>query len=161
MSNKKRIVVTDLGNIFSLPKFFSITERERELASVQFMLYYNHTNFVDRAIPSLAALMSLGKMKIILIDGWEDPLFFKARMAIATLTRVMLPEKTVEALIKNNLTYYKASTDVDMENKFIEVQQDGNEEGFEVIDLRETSWTDYVKVEFPELYQEDPEKILN
>ena len=48
-----------------------------------------------------------------------------------------------------------------MENKFIEVQQDGNEEGFEVIDLRETSWTDYVKVEFPELYQEDPEKVLN
>lgn len=67
----------------------------------------------------------------------------------------------MEALIKNNLTYYKASSDVDMENKFIEVQQDGNEEGFEVIDLRETSWTDYVKVEFPELYQEDPEKVLN
>lgn len=161
MSNKKRIVTTDLASVFSLPKFFKINEKERELASLQFMLSYNQTNFVDRAIPSLAALISLGKLKIVLIDGWEEPLFFKARMAIATLTRVMLPEKTVEALIKNNLTYYKAKSEIDCNNKFIEVEKEGAKEGWEIVDLRTTTWLAYTQNEFPELYPEEPEKILN
>ena len=75
MSNKKRVVITELGNIFGLPRYFDIADREKEIASMQFMLSFQNTTFVDKNIPILASLLSLGKLKLHLLDGWEEPVF--------------------------------------------------------------------------------------
>ena len=144
MSNKKRVVITELGNIFGLPRYFDIADREKEIASMQFMLSFQNTTFVDKNIPILASLLSLGKLKLHLLDGWEEPVFFKARVMMAQLVKVILPDTTSEKLLKSTMHYYRAKDDIDAAEK----------DGQEVINLRDRSWTDYIEGEFPEMFVE-------
>jgi len=157
MSNKKRVVITELGNIFGLPRYFDIPDREKEIASMQFMLSFQNTTFVDKNIPVLASLLSLGKLKLHLVEGWEEPVFFKARVMMAQLVRVILPESTSEKLLKSTMSYYRATHDIDLANKFIEITDSAEAEGQEVISLRDISWTEYVEAEFPEMFTSQPD----
>ena len=154
MSNKKRVVITELGNIFGLPRYFDIADREKEIASMQFMLSFQNTTFVDKNIPILASLLSLGKLKLHLLDGWEEPVFFKARVMMAQLVQVILPDTTLEKLVKSTMHYYRAKDDIDLLNKFIEITDAAEKDGQEVINLRDRSWTDYIEGEFPEMFVE-------
>lgn len=157
MSNKKRVVITELGNIFGLPRYFDIPDREKEIASMQFMLSFQNATFVDKNIPLLASLLSLGKLKLHLVDGWEEPVFFKARIMMAQLVKVILPETTSDKLLKSTMFYYRASHDIDLVNKFIEITDLAESEGQEVINLRDRSWTEYVEGEFPEMFESQPD----
>ena len=69
MSNKKRLLVCELQHIYNLQDYYTLEADEVEIQSLQFMLSFNNTDFVEKAVPSLAALMSLGKTKVIVIDG--------------------------------------------------------------------------------------------
>ena len=159
MSSKKRIVITPLGGLFNLPFYWdgTLDAREKELISMKFMLYYNETNFMAQAIPTLAALMTLGNMKLVIVDGYGEPVFFRRRVVIATLIRNILPEKTTLKLLEANLRYIKVDTESEFNETFLQIEAEGETEGFEIINLRNDSWDEYAKKEFPELFP-DPEE---
>lgn len=154
MSGKRRMIISPLGGLFRLPDFFdvSLDDRDKELLSMRFMLHYNETNFIDNAIPSLAALLSLGDLKLIIVDGYPEPVWFRARVVIATLIRNILPEQTTLKLLEQNTKYIKVDTSMDMNEMFIKFIEEAVKEGFEIIDLRNTEWHTYISKEFPELY---------
>ena len=55
MSNKRRLVLAELRHLYNLDDYYSLEPDERELLSLQFMLSFNNTDFVEKAVPSLAA----------------------------------------------------------------------------------------------------------
>ncbi len=56
MSNKRRLVLAELKHIYNLTDYYSLSPEARELHSLQFMLSLKHTDFVEKSVPSLAAL---------------------------------------------------------------------------------------------------------
>ena len=154
MSGKKRMLITPEGGLFRLPDFFdvSLDDRDKELLSMRFMLHYNETNFIDSAIPSLAALLSLGNLKLIVVDGYSEPVWFRSRVVIATLIRNILPEQTTLKLLDQNTKYIQVDSRADMNEMFIKFTEEAEKEEFDIIDLRETEWYTYITKEFPELY---------
>ena len=122
---------------------------------MKFMLYYNESNFIDNAIPTLAALLSLGHMRLVLIDGYPEPVWFRAKVVLAQLIRNILPEKTTLKLLETNVTYKKVHSANDCHEMFLKFTEEGESEGFEIIDLRDKDWALYVRNEFPELYPKE------
>ena len=143
MSNKRRLVLAELRHLYNLDDYYSLEPDERELLSLQFMLSFNNTDFVEKAVPSLAALMSLGKTKVIVIDGWEEPVFFKCRMALASLIHMILP---------HDVLYAKEHELIDKENRFIQEVAKHEKEGYDIINLKDTTWSEYAHSEFPDLF---------
>jgi hypothetical protein len=152
MSNKRRLVLAELRHLYNLDDYYSLEPDERELLSLQFMLSFNNTDFVEKAVPSLAALMSLGKTKVIVIDGWEEPVFFKCRMALASLINMILPHDVTDKLLKSQLLYAKEHELVDKENRFIQEVAKHEKEGYDIINLKDTTWSEYAHSEFPDLF---------
>ena len=152
MSNKRRLVLAELKHIYNLTDYYSLSPEERELHSLQFMLSFNNTDFVEKSVPSLAALLSLGKTKLLVIDGWEEPVFFKCRMALAALINMILPHEVTDKLLKSQLLYAKEHELVDKENRFIQEVAKYEKEGYDIINLKDTTWSEYAHSEFPDLF---------
>jgi hypothetical protein len=157
MNPKNRLVLGRLGNLFNLPDYFAeaLDDKDREVLGMKFMLYYNESNFIDNAIPTLAALLSLGHMRLVLIDGYPEPVWFRAKVVLAQLIRNILPEKTTMKLLDTNVFYKKVESAVDCHEMFLKYREEGESEDFEIIDLRDKDWALYVRNEFPELYPKD------
>ena len=157
MNPKNRLVLGRLGNLFNLPYYFdeALGDKDREVLGMKFMLYYNESNFIDNAIPTLAALLSLGHMRLVLIDGYPEPVWFRAKVVLAQLIRNILPEKTTLKLLETNVTYKKVHSANDCHEMFLKFTEEGESEGFEIIDLRDKDWALYVRNEFPELYPKE------
>ena len=157
MNPKNRLVLGRLGNLFNLPDYFdeALGDKDREVLGMKFMLYYNESNFIDNAIPTLAALLSLGHMRLVLIDGYPEPVWFRAKVVLAQLIRNILPEKTTLKLLETNVTYKKVHSANDCHEMFLKFTEEGESEGFEIIDLRDKDWALYVRNEFPELYPKE------
>ena len=153
MSNKKRLLVCELQHIYNLQDYYTLEADEVEIQSLQFMLSFNNTDFVEKAVPSLAALMSLGKTKVIVIDGREEPVFFKCRMALAALINMILPHEVTNNLLKSHLTYIKEHDELEKKNRFIAEIDKYTKEGYDIINLQDTTWSDYVHAEFPEIFK--------
>tara|TARA_R100001163_G_C5035364_1_gene174665 strand:- start:449 stop:943 length:495 start_codon:yes stop_codon:yes gene_type:complete len=152
MSNKKRLVLAELKHIYNIEDYYSLNPDERELISLQFMLSFNNTDFVEKAVPSLAALISLGKTRLIVIDGWEEPVFFKCRMALAALINMILPHEVTNKLLKSQLLYIKEPDEIEKTNRFIAEIDIHKSEGYEIINLSNTTWASYAQSEFPDLF---------
>lgn len=159
MSNKRRLILCELQHVYNLPDYYTIDPEERELISLQFMLNFSQTDFVEKAIPSLAALMSLGKTKLIVIDGWEEPVFFKCRMALAALINMILPHDVTNNLLKSHLLYAKEHDKTEKDNRFISEVDKYTKEGYHIINLQDTTWTNYVHDEFPELFDQKEKEV--
>ena len=157
MNPKNRLVLGRLGNLFNLHDYFdeALGDKDREVLGMKFMLYYNESNFIDNAIPTLAALLSLGHMRLVLIDGYPEPVWFRAKVVLAQLIRNILPEKTTLKLLETNVTYKKVHSANDCHEMFLKFTEEGESEGFEIIDLRDKDWALYVRNEFPELYPKE------
>ena len=152
MSNKKRLVLAELKHIYNIEDYYSLNPDERELISLQFMLSFNNTDFVEKAVPSLAALISLGKTRLIVIDGWEEPVFFKCRMALAALINMIFPHEVTNKLLKSQLLYIKEPDEIEKTNRFIAEIDIHKSEGYEIINLSNTTWASYAQSEFPDLF---------
>ena len=152
MSNKKRLLVCELQHIYNLQDYYTLEADEVEIQSLQFMLSFNNTDFVEKAVPTLAALISLGKTRIIVIDGWEEPVFFKCRMALAALINMILPHEVTNKLLKSQLLYIKEPDEIEKTNRFIAEIDKHKSEGYEIINLSNTTWASYAQSEFPDLF---------
>ena len=154
MNPKNRLVLCRLGSLFNLPDYFDtkLEDQDREVIGLKFMLYYNESNFVDNAIPTLAALLSLGHLRLVLIDGYPEPVWFRAKVVLAALIRNILPEQTTLKLLDTNVKYVKVDSGNDCHEMFLKFTEEGEKEGFEIVDLRDIDWAMYVRDTFPELY---------
>lgn len=164
MNPTRRLIITPLSSLFNLPDYFSpqISDKDRELISLKFMMYYNNSNFNDNAIPTLGALLALGHLKLVILDGYTEPVWFRARNVLAALIRNILPEQTTLNLLDINVKYVRAESDNDMHEQRLDIIANYEKEEHEIVNLFETSWAEYSRKEFPELYPIDTkEEILN
>ena len=126
------------------------------------MLYYNNSNFNDNAIPTLGALLSLGHLKLVILDGYTEPVWFRARTVLAALIRNILPEQTTLNLLESNVKYVRAESENDMHEQRLDIIANHESQGHEIVNLFTTSWAEYSRKEFPELYPiENKEEDIN
>ena len=71
---------------------------------------------------------------------------------MAGLIRSILPEKVTLNLLETNVKYVRATSDIDMHDHLLSIQEKYKEEGFTIINLFETDWSNYIRAEFPELF---------
>lgn len=154
MNPTPRLVITPLSSLFNLPDYFNpeVSDKDRELISLKFMLYYNNSNFSDNAIPTLGALLTLGHLRLVVVDGYTEPVWFRARTVLASLIRNILPEKTTLKLLENNVKYIRAESENEMHENILTLLNQYEQEGYTVVNLFEDSWANYSRKEFPELY---------
>lgn len=164
MNPTPRLVITPLSSLFNLPDYFNpeVSDKDRELISLKFMMYYNNSNFNDNAIPTLGALLALGHLKLVIVDGYTEPVWFRARTVLAALIRNILPEQTTLNLLESNVKYVRAESENAINEQRLDIIANHEKAGHIIVNLFETSWAEYSRKEFPELYPIDAkEEILN
>jgi len=154
MNPTPRLVITPLSALYNLPDYFdeNISDKDRELISLKFMMYYNDSNFSDNAIPTLGALLALGHLRLVVVDGYTEPVWFRARTVLATLIRTILPDPQTVKLLETNVKYIRADSSNDIHEKGLIMIEKYEKEGYTIVNLFNDSWANYSRKEFPELY---------
>ncbi len=73
-------------------------------------------------------------------------------MALAALINMILPHEVTDKLLKSQLLYAKEHELVDKENRFIQEVAKHEKEGYDIINLKDTTWSEYARSEFPDLF---------
>tara|TARA_R100000664_G_C2753714_1_gene141159 strand:+ start:1373 stop:1882 length:510 start_codon:yes stop_codon:yes gene_type:complete len=169
MEIKYKKVLARLSDVFLIDDYFSLdTPTDIEQSLISFYVDLATVGVRDKTIGSLIALLAAGHAKIWFVDGYHENVFYRCQALIGTLLRQILGDGLTKSLLSSSIIYRKIKTNLELQNTYIELTQEGEHNNETVINLSLMSWKDYIKNTYPDMYakkyqeyDKEYEEILN
>jgi hypothetical protein len=169
MEIKYKKVLARLSDVFLIDDYFTLdTNTEIEEALINFYVDLATVGVRDKTIGSLIALVAAGHAKIWFVDGYHENVFYRCQTLISTLLRQILGEGLTKSLLASSIIYRKISSNLELQNTYIELTEEGENNNETVINLSLMPWKEYIRNAYPDMYskkyqayEKEYEEILN